>query len=293
MQQKELKVFLDLAQSLSFTRAAEANNMTASTLSRLIQRLELEVGAALFVRSKRMVELTHAGLCFQQYAQESVQQWQAFYEQLHQQDAEVSGCLRVYSSVTASYSILMRLLPVLRDAHPQIEVQLSTGDQAVAIPNILADKADLAVAVEPEQQRTELAFLPLTQVGLNLIVPKMVSEPRELALKGKWQQLPFVLPQQGVSRDALLRWQQQRGIKSPIYGQVAGHEAVISLVALGFGAALVPDLVIEHSPLKHHIEIVPEDGLQQKFKVGLCCRQARRDQPVLSAVWELAAVLAF
>lgn len=291
MQQRDLKVFLDLSQSLNFTQAAQLNNMTASTLSRLIQRLEQEVGAALFIRNKRSVQLTHAGLSFVQYAQASLQQWQQFHEQLHQADPQLSGSLRLYSSVTASYSVLMRLLPVLRDAHPGIEVQLTTGDQATAIPDVLADKADLAIAVEPEVPLSQLAFLPLAQASLKLIIPKMNCEPRTLALQQQWSELPFVLPQQGVSHDVLLAWWQQQGIKPPIYGQVAGHEAVVSLVALGFGAALVPDLVIQHSPLKQHIQVLDAFGPVHQFNIGLCCAKARQDHPLVAAVWRQALTL--
>lgn len=58
---QSLKLFLDIAQSRSFIRSAEKNYMTASTLTRHIQRIEEELGQPLFLRDNRQVRLTEAG----------------------------------------------------------------------------------------------------------------------------------------------------------------------------------------------------------------------------------------
>ena len=68
MERKDLAAFLCLAEALHFGRAAQQLNITASTLSRVIQRLELEVETELFVRDRRSVTLTAAGELFIQYS---------------------------------------------------------------------------------------------------------------------------------------------------------------------------------------------------------------------------------
>ena len=59
---KSLHIFVHLSQSLHFSKTAQAMNVSPSTLSRLIQRLEEELGANLLIRDNRSVLLTEAGL---------------------------------------------------------------------------------------------------------------------------------------------------------------------------------------------------------------------------------------
>ena len=58
---KQLRYFLAIAEELHFHKAAQRLNITQPALSRQIRELEKSVGAALFLRSSRRVELTAAG----------------------------------------------------------------------------------------------------------------------------------------------------------------------------------------------------------------------------------------
>ncbi|HDL4151225.1 TPA: LysR family transcriptional regulator, partial [Mannheimia haemolytica] len=79
---QSLKLFLDIAQSRSFIRSAEKNYMTASTLTRHIQRIEEELGQPLFLRDNRQVRLTEAGERFLAFAQQGWAEWQQLQNQL-------------------------------------------------------------------------------------------------------------------------------------------------------------------------------------------------------------------
>lgn len=68
MDLQSLKLFLDITQTRSFIRTAEKNYMSASTLSRHIQRMEQEIGQPLFLRDNRQVILTEAGERFSHFA---------------------------------------------------------------------------------------------------------------------------------------------------------------------------------------------------------------------------------
>ena len=74
---QSLKLFLDLAQTRSFIRTAEKNYMSASTLTRHIQRMEDEIEQPLLVRDNRQVHLTEAGEKFLEFAKQSWADWQA------------------------------------------------------------------------------------------------------------------------------------------------------------------------------------------------------------------------
>jgi len=69
---RDLKLFLNLAESQHFGRTAKATHVSPSTLSRQIQRLEESLGQTLFLRDNRTVELTEAGEKLKDFAQHTL-----------------------------------------------------------------------------------------------------------------------------------------------------------------------------------------------------------------------------
>ena len=86
---QSLKLFLDLAQTRSFIRTAEKNYMSASTLTRHIQRMEEEIEQPLLVRDNRQVHLTEAGEKFLEFTKQSWADWQAMKNALSPHQGEV------------------------------------------------------------------------------------------------------------------------------------------------------------------------------------------------------------
>lgn len=82
----------------------------SSALSRQVQKLEEEIGHVLFVRDNRSVELTPAGSKLLPVAMRMINEWRQFQSQLNDQEAELKGEIRLFCSVTASYSHLPELL---------------------------------------------------------------------------------------------------------------------------------------------------------------------------------------
>lgn len=285
-----------LADTLHFAQAAERSHMTASALSRAIQRLEAEVGAALFLRDNRSVRLTPAGVEFRRFAADTLDRWDLFQQVLHSEAESLSGELRLYCSVTASYGVLSALLPPFRSRFPGIELQLHTGDQADATERVAAGDDDLAIAARPDQLPRKLSFQTLGFSPLKFIAPVIdcaVSELLRSPGNGvlPWDQLPVIMPERGLARSRLLQWCRQQGIKPLVYSQVSGHEAVVSMTALGFGIAVVPEIVIQHSPFKDRIRILDVRPELQAFEIGLCAQTARLDDVLVQAFWRTARAL--
>ena len=110
MDNRQLKMFLALAESLHFAQASEQCHVSPSTLSRNIQQLEQQLGVMLFERDNRTVTLTHHGQQFIQYATTTLAQWDVFKSSLSDHRDELLGELSIYCSVTASHSFLHQIL---------------------------------------------------------------------------------------------------------------------------------------------------------------------------------------
>ena len=285
---RTLKLYLHLCQSCHFGRSSEAMHVSPSTLSRSIHRLEQELGVQLFERDNRKVELTQAGQTVQLFAQQFVESWQQLHSQLHQEAQQLSGQLRIYCSVTASYSILINLLTAFRRLYPKIEVILETGDAALALDKVSHGECDLAIAPKTDPFPAQLVFEHLLSTPLVFIRPTMAGEVRQATLQANidWPNIPLVVSEFGLARKRLNQWFERQKMPQNIYTQVAGHEAIVSMVGLGFGVGVVPAIVLTHSPMQATIEAFEVTPKLEDFQVGLCVAKRKQKDPLVAAFWQ-------
>ncbi|MGB0833275.1 MAG: HTH-type transcriptional activator IlvY [Psychrobium sp.] len=290
MDNKHLKMFLALADSLHFAKASDICHVSPSTLSRNIAQLEQQLGVVLFDRDNRTVALTHEGLLFVQYAKASLAQWDMFKSSLENDSDELQGELSIYCSVTASHSFLHSLLARYRQQYPKVEIKLRTGDVVQSVPRVVDESEDMAIAAKPDVQPSNVAFQTIGVSPLVFIAPVDRCEVQAQVDSGqyRWNELPLIVPEQGVARKRLDKWFKSKSIKPNIYSEVAGNEAIVSMVSLGFGVGLVPKIVLDNSPLKDSIQIMEVTPSIEPFEVVICCLKKRLKQPLLSSLWELA-----
>lgn len=286
---RELKLFLHLAGSLHFGRTSQACNITPSGLSRAMQRLETELGHQLFIRNKRSVHLTPAGRIFRVYAEESIHRWNRLQSELNR-DNILRGELTVYCSVTAILSILPEIFSRFRQAHPQVQLHLETGDAALAISKLHHGEADISVAAMPDRLPGGLDFIELISTPLIFIAAASTdigsSTDDQLAID--WPSTPIIVAERGPSRERVDRWFEQKGIRPNIYSQVAGNEAIIAMVGMGCGIGVVPQLVLEQSLLKQQVRTLDVNPSLTPFSVGICITSRSRQNPAVEAFWNIA-----
>lgn len=286
---KSLQLFIHLCDSKSFAKTAASMHISPSALSRQIQKLEEETHQQLFLRDNRSVELTVQGKKLLPVALKILGEWQQYQSYVKGTEDELKGEIRLFCSVTASYSHLPELISEFRIQHPFIEFKLSTGDPAQAIDKILADEADIAISAKPDQLPAKVAFEPISEIPLSVIAPVGVSSFAEELQKETpdWSTIPFILPEAGTARERANVWFKQMKIKPNIYAQVAGHEAIVSMVALGCGVGIAPDVVINNSPVREKINRLKVLPIKP-FELGVCCIKSQLENPLVKALWEVA-----
>ncbi|GAB7262895.1 MULTISPECIES: HTH-type transcriptional activator IlvY [Dickeya] len=290
MDLRDLKLFLHLVESRHFGRTAKAMHISPSTLSRQIQRLEEDIGQALFLRDNRTVRLTDAGEHLKTFAQQTLLQYQQLRLILQQQGQSLSGELRLFCSVTAAYSHLPPILDRFRARYPLVEIKLTTGDAADALDKVQSNEADLGIAGRPETLPASVDFMPIGKVPLVLIIPALPCPVQTQALQPHpdWSQIPFILPEHGPVRKRIDVWFRRQHITNPpIYATVSGHEAMVSMVALGCGIALIPDVVLENSPepVRNRVSVLEAQAMEP-FELGVCVQRTHLGTPLIAAFWE-------
>ena len=284
-----LKIFMHLSGTLHYGKTSKACNISPSTLSRTIKRLEAAVGKQLLERDNRSVRLTSAGRQLRTYAAKALSQWDDFQGLLTGQDTVLTGEISMYCTVTASYGVLPEILVQFRDAYPRVNIKLITGDSESAIQKVVGGDADFAVAALPDRIPDRLAFKVITAIGLQFIAP-VIPWPHAHLLREKqppWENIPLIVTEKGMARKRTDAWFRSRNIRPDIYARVSGNESILAMVSLGFGVGIVPRLILEKNVLNRAVRVVKVQPEIPPYSVGICVLKRRVQNPLVRAFWDI------
>ena len=265
----ELEAFLALAKTLHFGKTASKLNMSPSALTRLISRLEEELGVSLFDRNNRQIYLTDQGKIFEKFAQESLSKRADLKVSLSGNGERIEGVLPLYASVTACYTVLPDFIKRLTEKYPGIQLSVETGDPAAAISAVKENRALLAIGAIPE---TCLASMETVSVVKTPLVYAASKNGPYTKLEGSPQDIlssvPLVLPKAGLARSRFDKWIKSRNVKPIIAAETEGNEAILAIAQLGLGIGLVPQIVLENGPYRGEFIIHTAGNILGYYDVG-------------------------
>lgn len=279
-----LKIFLHLAESLHFGRTSQACCISPSALTRTVQRLEEEVGQRLFERDNRSVTLTTAGEVFREHAMTLIDNWENALEALSIDQGELGGQVSIFCSVTAGYTLLPRLVGRFRKKYPSVNLRLETGLETDALMKVMNEEVDVTIAALPDSVPDSIEYVEIDETPLIFIC---AAEDKEQYLAPVWSKVPVLMPGQGLSRKRLEQWFKRRHIKPNVYAEVHGNEALISMVSMGCGISVVPQIVLEKSPFRDRIAVLDMASNLKPYRVGVCCLKKHLNIPAVKAFWEM------
>lgn len=290
LQLKNLRCFIHLAETLHFARTSDAMHISPATLSRMIKKLEQDAGCVLLERDNRSVKLTEAGAQFLLFARATLDHWSQFQSNTEQTTQELRGQLKVFCSVTACYSHIPPILASLSQKHAQVKILLETGAASLAMNKIISGEVDIALSARPDNLPPNIAFHAIDNVSMSLIAPTMDCDvSRRLAVEAPdWQAIPFIIADSGLTRTRSDKWFRSHHLKPNIYARVTGHEAIVSMVALGCGIGMAPDIVISNSPVRDKVRRIDNNSDIEPFKLGVCCQHKHLVDPLVNAFWQEA-----
>jgi len=165
---RQLRAFVTLARTGSFTVAAKELFLSQSAVSHSMKALEREAGCRLLDRLGKKVLLTQAGEQLLQHAEKILTEMTAARASLHHLGKWGRGRLRIGASTTACQYILPVVLREFKESFPQHSIVIEPGDTSEAIELLRDNRVDLALTLEPKHEeqfefhplfKDELAFL--------------------------------------------------------------------------------------------------------------------------------------
>jgi DNA-binding transcriptional LysR family regulator len=253
---RQLRYFIAVAEEKHFGRAALRLHMTQPPLSQTIQGLEQLLGTPLFVRTKRSVALTPAGIALLPEAQRLLQQAAALPDLARRAASGNAGLLTLSFISTADYSILPPLLLRFRERYPQVRIDLREATTDVQLDDLVLGKIDAGLLLPPfpDKTRAQLDYLPLLSEPLLAAIPQgwLTGKNRSghragsaLSLKAL-SDLPLIIFPRRISpafHDTIIACFRDAGVTPHIGQEAIQMQTIIGLVSAGMGMALVPQSV--------------------------------------------------
>jgi DNA-binding transcriptional LysR family regulator len=149
MDTQTLRLFIAVARRGSFAAVARAQSADPSAVSRAIATLEDELGVRLFQRSTRRMALTEAGSRYLARVAPLLDELEHAREDAAALGSEVSGTVRLTTSITYGHIRVVPLLPGLHAAFPRLKLELRMTDARL---DLVAEGIDLAVRLGPAPQ---------------------------------------------------------------------------------------------------------------------------------------------
>ncbi len=250
MELSDLRVFQQVAESGGITRAAEKLNRVPSNVTARIQKLEEELGKALFLREKNRLRISVAGEQLLGYTHKILSLAQQAIDELQQ--SHPKGILNVGSMEAVAATRLVDPLMRFHQAYADVELNVTTAPTGVLIEKILNGELDMAFVADPSPD-PRLTIKPVYKESLVLVSDlnhKPIKKPADLDSEATL--LGF--SHRCAYRTRLTDWLNQDGTIAKVV-EINSYHALLSCAAAGMGVGILPEALLNDYPYKDNIQV--------------------------------------
>lgn len=243
------KVFYCVGKHKNITRAAAELCTSQPAVTRIIRKLEDELGCTLYVRTKTGVEFTNEGQLLFDYASVACQQLIRGEEALSQSLSVDHGVIRISATVTALNCYLFGILDVFRAQYPKVRFIIHTGSSDKTIDRLKSGESDLAFVTTPFTHNSTLRVLKVRSFQDILIAGPKFSHltDKEVGLKDL-EIYPFICLAKGTQMRQFVEdifSRKGASVKPDI--EADSIDLVVPMVAHNWGIAIVPNVIAQPS----------------------------------------------
>jgi DNA-binding transcriptional LysR family regulator len=262
MQIESLKVFCDLAETESFTKAAQINSVTQSAVSQQISSLERLFKSLLIERSKKRFRLTREGQVLYDYSKQIIQTYESLHSKLQELKDIISGTIRVATIYSIGLHDLPPYIKKFMKNYPTVNIHVEYRRANQVYEDVLSNVVDLGLVAYPAKD-SKLEIVPLRKEPLVLI-----CHPQHPFAKQKGIKLKQLVDEKVIgfepdipTRKALDKILREYGVDVKHVMEFDNVETVKRAVEIDAGVSIVPLGTVTQEISKNTLAAVEiEDG---------------------------------
>lgn len=237
---RQLNMFVTLAKTGSFTRAADRLHLSQSAVSHAMKSLEGDVGCLLLDRAGKKVTLTQAGEQLLKRAESILRQMDEARQELKGLSRWGRGRLRIGATLSVCQYILPPIMREFRESFPHCDVSVVPGDTPEILEKMQERSIDLCFALEPVQNES-LRFRPLFTDQLEFLVDPLHpwAQAKRVNRSEIGKQNYIFYKQGSLTFDLISRHFRDLNYGMHTYHEVGSMEAIKELVKLGLGISIL------------------------------------------------------
>jgi LysR family transcriptional regulator, transcriptional activator of the cysJI operon len=262
MQIESLKVFCDLAETESFTKAAHINGVTQSAVSQQISSLERQFKSLLIERSKKKFRLTREGQVLYDFSKQIIQTYEALHSRLQEIKDIVSGTIRVATIYSIGLHDLPPYIKKFLKAYPTVHVHVEYRRANQVYDDVVGNVVDLGMVAFPARD-SKLEVVPLRKDAMVLI-----CHPQHPLAKSKTTKVNTIAGEKFIAfesdiptRKAIDKVLKEHGVTVHPVMEFDNIETVKRAVEIDAGIAIVPQTTVAQEISKQTLaQVVIDDA---------------------------------
>ena len=288
MQLESLKMFCDVVETGSFSRAAQLNHVTQSAVSQQIRALETRYEQKLLSRSARQVTPTPAGERLFRGCKEILSRFGEVEQEIREQSAEVQGSTSISTIYSVGLHELQNIQKMLFKTHPKVNVRLNYRRSDQVYDDVILGAAEIGIVAYP-QPRAGVDVLPFRDDKLAVVC----APTHPLATKTKVSLsalagVPFIaFDREAPTRKAIDKLFRERNLELTPTMEMDNVETIKRAVEMGLGVTVLPHATVAHEVARGLLVAKPFAEGTFTRPIGLLVRKGkyldRASQSVLDA----------
>ena len=276
MQLKSLKVFCDVVDQRSFSRAAEANGITQSGASQMVGHLERRLGVKLIDRSKRPFVLTREGEVYYEGCRKLMRTYCALEEEVRSLQDEVAGQVNVASIYSIGLSHMNQIVRDFRARFPKATVHLEYQHPQNVYELVERDQADIGLVSYPRSSRTISANAWREEPMVVVCAPDHALASRRSVALTDLAGLSVV----GYNRDLPIRRAIDRILANhqvhvEVVMEFDNIDTIKEAIGINAGISLLPEPTVAREVSSGELVTVPLEGERMVRPLGIIRRKGR------------------
>ncbi|MGI2142825.1 LysR family transcriptional regulator [Shewanella sp. AC91-MNA-CIBAN-0169] len=237
-----LKMFVETVDAKGFSSAARNLSVATSSVTRMVDSLESELGTVLLNRSTRQITISDAGMAYYMSARKILDSVVQADEKIKDSQDEPSGPLRVTVPTAFGRFVIAPHIGSFLHSHPRVDLDLVLSDEII---DLFTQRIDLSIRLGSPAPNEELVSRPL-----GLFRRLVVASPDYIKQYGRPQQPADLLQHQCLRFSSQLVWtflSEDEELRIPVAGKLKTNnvEVIREIVLSGHGIALLPDWLIQ------------------------------------------------